>query len=141
VGRHQVAIEEALGDSSLCVSGRRLELVKIKFSPLGLGMGESQKKMLEGEVVQNYDSRMSASYAVNPRVVTMVVSHVKDRGVIMTQSIEHRRVMHIVEDLKSRNNLLVRRLKAIDEQINVCPRRQERQKLFAVIRDAGPLRC
>src|SRR5436309_693666 len=75
------------------------------------------------------------------RVVAMVVAQMIDDGVEPVESLKQGRVAPVVAHGEAREQFFVGGAEALDEERDLRTLRQVRQKLFAVIRDAGRLRA
>src|SRR6266850_1340229 len=85
------------------------------------------------------DAWMFARDFKHPRVVTVIIAHVIDNRVVITEGLQSQRVAPVIVIRELSAYLRVRWFEAIDEQRDVCLSGEVRQELFAVVGNSGRL--
>ena len=102
---------------------------------------QSQKKILQSEIVKDHDAGAHLHRLKHPGVITMIVAQVIEHGIEFTEPAQVRRLASIIQHFETRSEFTVHRLKAINEQSDLRTFGQVRQKLLTVIGDSRSLRC
>src|SRR6266849_2380647 len=83
---------------------------------------------------------MAARHLQYARVITVIVAHVIDDRVVFTQRLQHTRLAPVIVPGKLPTYLGICRHKAVDEKSDLRLLSEIRQKLLAVVGNAGRLR-